>query len=767
MKGEGGKIEELTLELDVARMFFAEEEEEEEARVVVSLKDVTKRKQAEKELRESEERYRSLVRGIVDAVILVDIKGKILLANDMALVTLRKPESRIVNRNLIEALPAKPGKALSAAVKKVVKTKKSTIHVDWVNQHYLELVIAPTLNQEGKVISVTIVGRDLSERKLVETSLQEAFSIINRSPSVAFTWRNSEGWPVEFDSETVKTLFGYRPEEFTSGSVSYAATIHPDDLERVAREVAAYSREKGRRKFNHEPYRIVTKAGEVRWVDDWTFITRDKSGKITHCKRLVTDVTKQKQIEESLRKSEEKYREIFDNANDVIVYVDKWGILLDVNRKAASLFGYKKSDVVGKHFTKLGVVGVKDLPKIVKIFRSVVRGGKHIPMMEMAATDRKGRKLFIEVSTRLLKEKGRLKGFLSIIRDITERKQTEQSLRESENRFRELADALPEIVFEIDREGNVTFANKIAFKVFGYTRSDINKGLNAFQLLAPEFRAQGLENIRKIFGGKDVGPNEYLAQKKDGSTFPAIIHSKAIIDGKEISGLRGVVIDITARKKAEKSARFKKLAETLIRVQEEERKRIARDLHDEIGQDLTAIKLTLGMIKKDYPRLNKPLQKELQEASKLVDITMTNVRRISTRMRPEALDELGLIPCLQYEIRTISERSGIKIELELGNFKARTTPQKETIIYRIVQESLTNIVKHSRASEAEVRLSRGKRTINLKIRDNGRGFDTASLSNSQGLGILGISERLVSVNGELKLESSPGEGTVLDIQIPV
>ncbi len=205
----------------------------------------------------------------------------------------------------------------------------------------------------------------------------------------------------------------------------------------------------------------------------------------------------------------------------------------------------------------------------------------------------------------------------------------------------------------------------------------------------------------------------------------------------------------------------------LLRVQEEERKRIARELHDEIGQDLTAIKLTIGMIKKDYPHLEGPLRKELQEVGKLVDMAMTNVRRISSRMRPEALDELGLIPCLRHEVESISERSGIKIELELKNFKRRATPQKETIIYRVIQEALTNIIKHSQASQAGVRLSREKKAINLKIWDNGRGFNTENLSNSRGLGILGMGERLVPVDGKLKLESSPGEGTTLEIRIPV
>ncbi len=760
MKEEGGEIEELTLELDVARIFFAEEEEE-EARVIVSLRDVTKRRQAEKELRESEERYRSLVREIVDAVILVDPTGKILLANDMALVTLRKPESRVINHNLNEVLPTGVAKDLLATVKKVVSSKKPTIHVDWLNRRYLESVIAPTLNRNGEVISVSIVGRDLSDRKKSDEVLEMYQSMVKGAEDVIF-YKDLQSRYLIANDQTLRA-FGLPRKE----------VIGKNDLEIMPdKQEAQKNIEDDQRVFKSgktvEFTKQMTSAdGKEYWFWAVKIPQFNDRGNIVGLVGFARNITGQKQAEQSLRESEEKYRAIFDNANDAIVCVDKLGSINNINRMATHIFGYQKSEVIGKHFTKLGIVGIKDLPKIVKVFRSAVRGGKHIPLMELAVTDKKGRKLFIEASTRIVKKDGKIAGFLTLIRDVTERKLAEESLRKSENRFRELTDALPEIVFEMDREGNITFANKIAFKVFGYTQSDINKGLNAFQLLAPESRDPGMENIRKIFDGKEVGANEYLAQKKDGTTFPAIIHSKAIVDGEEINGLRGVVLDITEQKQAERASRFKKFAEMLLRVQEEERKRIARELHDEIGQDLTAIKLTIGMIKKDYPHLEGPLRKELQEVGKLVDMAMTNVRRISSRMRPEALDELGLIPCLRHEVESISERSGIKIELELKNFKRRATPQKETIIYRVIQEALTNIIKHSQASQAGVRLSREKKAINLKIWDNGRGFNTENLSNSRGLGILGMGERLVPVDGKLKLESSPGEGTTLEIRIPV
>jgi two-component system cell cycle sensor histidine kinase/response regulator CckA len=146
---------------------------------------------------------------------------------------------------------------------------------------------------------------EIIERKRAEAALREAYSIINRSPAVTFLWRNAEGWPVELVSDNVKGVFGYTAEEFTSGKISYATTIHPDDLERVAQEVSTYS-EEGRVDFVHTPYRIITKDGETKWLDDMTFIRRDEKGSITHYEGIVLDVSERVKAKEETESLQEK-----------------------------------------------------------------------------------------------------------------------------------------------------------------------------------------------------------------------------------------------------------------------------------------------------------------------------------------------------------------------------------------------------------------------------------------------------------------------------
>jgi len=161
-------------------------------------------------------------------------------------------------------------------------------------------------DEHGNVAGLVGGFVDITDRKRTENALQEAYSIINRSPAVAFLWKNLEGWPVEFVSDNVIELFGYAAEEFTSGQVSYAKTVHPDDLERVEDEVATFSKDKVSIGFVHKPYRIISKNGKVRWLDDRTYIRRDNKGNITHYEGIVVDITDSMQTAETLRENKEK-----------------------------------------------------------------------------------------------------------------------------------------------------------------------------------------------------------------------------------------------------------------------------------------------------------------------------------------------------------------------------------------------------------------------------------------------------------------------------
>ena len=190
-----------------------------------------------------------------------------------------------------------------------------------------------------------------------EKGLKEAFDIINKSSSVAFTWKNQEGWPVEFVSENVEKLFGYKAEEFINGEVSYSACIHSEDLERVAKEVAKFSSKAETTDFIHEPYRIIAKDGSEKIINDWTLIVRNHDGRITHYKGIVEDITERERAEKAMVASETRYRRLFEAAKDGILIIN-WdtGQVIDVNPFLAELLGYSKDEIVGKELWEIGLI---------------------------------------------------------------------------------------------------------------------------------------------------------------------------------------------------------------------------------------------------------------------------------------------------------------------------------------------------------------------------------------------------------------------------
>ncbi len=272
-------------------------------------RDITERKRAEEGLKSSEERLKILFEYAPDGIFLHDLKGNFIDGNKAAEQLIGYKREELIGKSFLK-LNLLPPDQLS----KVATSMSEDIPAETAGSAELTLIqkdgtkVPVEINSyQVKIKGVTVVlgiARDITERKKAEEKLREANTIINRSPAVAFTWKNQERWPVEFVSENVEKLFGYTAEEFMSGKVSYADCVHPDDLERVAGEVGAFSCEEGRREFVHQPYRIKTKDGLEKVLYDWTFIVRDENGKITHYKGIVQDITERKKMEAQLIQAE-------------------------------------------------------------------------------------------------------------------------------------------------------------------------------------------------------------------------------------------------------------------------------------------------------------------------------------------------------------------------------------------------------------------------------------------------------------------------------
>jgi two-component system sensor histidine kinase UhpB len=225
-----------------------------------------------------------------------------------------------------------------------------------------------------------------------------------------------------------------------------------------------------------------------------------------------------------------------------------------------------------------------------------------------------------------------------------------------------------------------------------------------------------------------------------------------------------------AKTLAEKMRSERKYLSQIIDAQENERRRISRELHDEIGQALYAIKFNLEMIDKDLPQQHSVLRGRLEEAKSLSSQTLASMRQLSLDLRPTMLDELGLIPTLRWYIQNFSNRLGIGSNFETVGLEEKLSPEIETAFYRIVQEALNNIAKHAQADRVEVSLMERDSRIYASIQDNGRGFDLDEVvhpeSPERGFGIVGIQERVSLLGGRMEIQSRPGFGTLISVEIP-
>lgn len=309
------------------------------------------------------------------------------------------------------------------------------------------------------------------------------------------------------------------------------------------------------RKAKHEE--VILSGKSTRFIDERAGRIYDNNiypilspeGKVIALAIYARDVTEAKQVEHTLRESEEKYRLLFENTGTATFLVEEDMTIVKANAMCEALSGYSRDEIEGKMKTT-DFIPVEELDRIKQYHFGRRAKDDQIPSeYEFSLLDRHGNKknVFIQVSVL----PGTKQSIASII-DVTRVKEAEKALRESEKRYRELADALPQIVFEMNTNGLITYTNRNGFDFFRYSRDDFDKGVSAFQLLIQEDRERAAENIRRRQRGEEPDSREYTALRKDGTTFPVIVHVSPIFREDETVGFRGIMIDITDRKQAER-----------------------------------------------------------------------------------------------------------------------------------------------------------------------------------------------------------------------
>jgi PAS domain S-box-containing protein len=351
---------------------------------------------------------------------------------------------------------------------------------------------------------------------------------------------------------------------------------------------------------------------------------------------------------------------------------------------------------------------------------------------------------------------------------IAERKRAEAALRESEERYRELFENAKDAIYVHDLDGTYLKVNRAAETLSGYTRDEI-VGHNFAEFVAEEH----VRNVRHSFCKKLAkrGETSYEVDviAKDGRRVPVEVSSRAIYENGVMVGVQGMARDITERKLAEDTLLM--FSRRLIEAQEDERRRIARELHDQIGQVLTAVKMNLSTVQQLWN--SSEVESHVKDNMEAIDEALRLVRDLSVDLRPPVLDDLGLATALRWYVDRYARRTGLNVDVivELPDENERFSRELETACFRIAQEALTNVVRHASASQIIVQLAKEDDFLFLLVKDDGVGFEPESLRKrsprAATLGLIGMQERAHAAGGTVDVESEVSRGTEIRLRLPL
>jgi PAS domain S-box-containing protein len=459
---------------------------------------------------------------------------------------------------------------------------------------------------------------------------------------------------------------------------------------------------------------------------------------------------------------------IVASSDDAIISKNLDGVITSWNKSAERIFGYDAEEAIGQHITL--VIPPERHAEESEILNRV-RRGERVDHFQTVRRAKDGRLLDVSLTISPVRDpSGRVIGASKVARDITAQKQAEQALRESEQRFRVITDAAPILVWMAGVDKLCYYFNKGWLDFVGRTLEQ-ESGNGWTENVHPEDFERCLEVYVANFDARRSFEMEYRMRHHTGQYRWILDRGvpRYAPDG-TFEGYVGGCLDIHDQKEAAEKVRIADDMTRLMKTQDEERRRIARELHDSAGQTLAVLGINLAQLVDRAKSLAPELAKEGKEIEAIVQQLSREIRTTSYLLHPPLLDESGLASALSWYVEGLAERSQIAVTLDVAANLGRLPGDMELAIFRVVQECLTNIHRHSGSKTAVIRVSRTGETVRTEVRDQGKGISPERLleiqSQGSGVGIRGIRERIRHFHGEMKIESS-GSGTSVIVIIPM
>lgn len=531
-----------------------------------SFMDITARKHMEEALRQSEERYRTVIEDIEEGYYEVDLQGNFTFASDSICATLGYPREELIGMSYKNYVPNEQFDYVYNIFKKVYETGKPIKSYSLINirkngeRIHVEDSVAPLSDKNGKIIGFKGITHDITQRKIMEEILQKSedyFREITENSSDVIIITESNG-NIKYCSRSVERCLGYKPEELTGKNAFNF--IYADDLPRAANDYSKAIQTKDTAIPNE--FRVVHKDGSVRLFEGLGKNLLDNPS-VAGFIMNIRDVTERKHLEiqkeaaqKSLRESEEKYRTILEKMEEGLFELDLKGNITFVNDAECRKLGYSREELTGMNYRQFQ--DENTAKKTRQIFSEVYKKEEPIQLLDVEIIRKNGSKAFNEISVSLLKDKqGKATGFRGISRDVTVRRQMEEMIRQSEEKYRTIINEVDEWYFEIDLAGNVIFVNDAIVRSVGYPPERLI-GLNYKSFTSEERSGEVFKIFRQVYETREPiknFPYEFVLPDGKITFFELSIFPKLDNQGKVV-GFRGVGHDVTERKRTEEQLNY-------------------------------------------------------------------------------------------------------------------------------------------------------------------------------------------------------------------
>jgi len=501
-----------------------------------------------------------------------------------------------------------------------------------------------------------------------------------------------------------------------------------------------------------------TEKNKDKYLEHIAIPFKDKNGEIIGITLISRDITEKIEFEES----RSRLASIVESSEDAIFVVSLDGSIHSWNKAAENIFGYRASQVVGQQITILDhIIDFETLIKIPQLNMSQ-NEGRRILHIDLVPVRRYDQTLYVTLTVYpFVDEKGQVLGYTTIARDITSSIKAEEALRESEERYRTFVTNFKGIAFRWSPDYIPIFMHGNVQEITGYEVDEflLNK-INWNDIILDDDLPKVLQNREFIKKNSNQSIEfEYrIKTKQDEIRWLNESLLNVSNEKNEILFIQATIYDITQRKIAETELResrqqLRNLALHLDSVREEERKQIAFEIHDELGYALTAIKLDIAWLVKKIDVSKDNLEQKIKEMSDLLELTIQKVRTISSQLRPSILDHFGLVAAIDWQSKEFQRRTAIRTRFNVNPKDIQVPESLATPIFRIFQESLTNISRYAKASRVDVYLEKQDKNIVLKVVDNGIGIDPDMIYHKNSFGLLGMREKAKSMGGEVVINN--------------